>query len=80
MNLYKVTRKDGRFPYDEYDSFVASATSPTNAKGMHPSGDHGLTDARWQRDWPLPAELNCKLIGWCDHKRPRVVVASFNAG
>lgn len=66
--------------WDEYEEFVVSARTPAEAKGIHPRGDSGLTDAEWVRDWVLPAGLNATLLGVCNHKRPRVVVASFNAG
>ncbi len=71
MNLYLVSRTDS-VGYDEFDSMVVAAETPSKAVRMKPASYYGKLST--------PDNLKVKLVGTTTGKRPTVILASFNAG
>lgn len=74
MNLYLLERndvpKDGRIPYDSYDSAVVAAESEDEARRVEVGG----RDA-----WPAPKHVDVKFIGVASPDvEPGIVLASYN--
>jgi hypothetical protein len=83
MNLYKITRGDDEVDYNQYDSAVVAATSPSDAKTIHPDGSY-VTDERKNRmydTWVPLSEVEVTYLGKAAKGVKRgVIIASFNAG
>ena len=77
MKLYLIVRPDNG-GYDTYDSAVVCASSPLDARHVHPTGRDWL---RWDETWVSPDRVKVIYIGRARCRMERgVVVASFNAG
>jgi len=94
LGIYKVERTD-EYRFDEYDSFVCAATSPSQARAMHPchgdepdqEPDNGLGYPSFSSQlrrctWPVkPDTLRVTLIGRAyPGQEAGIILASFNAG
>jgi hypothetical protein len=94
LKIYLLTQTNNR-GYDTYDSCVVVASSPEDARLMHPCGDMAWNGNRWAYTDGSPPSLWGAAAGWAYHPdnvtveeigvtladtAPRVVCASFNAG
>lgn len=80
MNLYLISQNVNN-NYDTYDSAVVCATTPEDAKHMHP--DEGLE--QWNGlanyEWVATEDVKVVWIGTAgDDIKRGVIIASFNAG
>lgn len=80
MKLYLVARTDD-VGYDEYDSFVCAAQSEDGARNMTP---YIGSPEPWVID---TSQLKVQYLGITDPRsdfdadyKPRIILASFNAG
>jgi hypothetical protein len=86
MNIYKVTREDGNWDYDQYEEMVVYAASPEEAKKIHPWGDSIIWDDmkdQWSinNGWPHIDILFAELLGKAkENARAGVITASFKSG
>ena len=83
MNIYKVSQT-GNNDYDTFDSMIVIAESEEDARWMRPDGrswdEISCLRLSWD-DWYWPEECTVELIGEAlPGARPKVVLASFNAG
>ena len=87
LYLWLVSRT--RHAYDEYDAFICCASSPQQARLIHPHGDHGYdwNGEEWgctgSSSWPdWPEDLRVTFAGMAapDIAAGTVLLASFNAG
>lgn len=73
-NIYLISRKDD-YDYDEYDSFVISASSSIKARGI--ASENAGDECGYV--WTIPKHSKIKKIGKTNQKEG-VILASFNAG
>lgn len=70
--------------YDTYDSAVVVAENVESARLMHPSrfvdSEWHTDPEEWKHSWAHPKDVKAEVIGVSNEKKPRVVLASFNAG
>ncbi len=84
MNIYKITQTENN-GYDTYDSAIVVAKSGEEAKKMHPNGKDKLPKeesdynySSWVND---PKDVTAVKVGETTYyKKPKVLLASFNAG
>ncbi len=93
MKIYLLTQSRNR-GWDTYDSCVVVASSPDEARLMHPRGDRVWNGREWaytdgtpsmwgsERGWAYhPDNVTVEEIGvTLADTAPRLVCASFNAG
>jgi hypothetical protein len=94
MKIYLLTQNQNR-GWDTYDSCVVVASSPEEARLMHPEGERVWDGREWiyangtdpslqylRKDWAYhPDNVTFEEIGTANGgDRPRVVCASYNAG
>ncbi len=88
MKIWLVERPDkDDIGYDEYDSFVCQAHTADEARSLHPDPDYqNRLDDAWRSGGWFPRTrlylLNVALLGISivQNDKPRVILASFNAG
>ena len=92
MKLYKISQSINN-DYDTYDSAVVVASSPQQAKRIHPSDLYG-TPAIYEENDPhyvwkehdtwahRPGQVTVEYLGTAapTYKKPTIICASFNAG
>lgn len=92
MKIYLLTQSHNR-GFDTYDSCVVVASSPNEARLMHPRGDRIWNGREWaytdgtvllwasEAGWTHPDNVAVEEIGvTLADTAPKVVCASFNAG
>jgi hypothetical protein len=80
--LWLVRRTD-HVGWDEWDAVVVVASSADEARAIHPNGWELWDGERWIESacgWATPDTLAVERLGEADDGKPRVVLASFNAG
>jgi hypothetical protein len=86
MNIYKVTREDGNWDYDQFEEVIVYANNPEEAKRIHPHGDSITWDNendKWSAysGWPHIDRLYAELLGKAkETARVGVIAASFKGG
>jgi hypothetical protein len=83
MNIYLLTQ-DLLTGYRTYYSCVVYASTPDEARKIHPDGYSRLPidKAMWDEfgDWPdYPEDINVEYLGSTESAAPGVICASFNA-
>lgn len=82
--LFLLTREDGKFEYDTYDSAVVAAYTEEEAREIHPGRDR-LKEFGIDPDpseWVEKEGVNAREIGvaWSGIKAGEILCASYNAG
>lgn len=89
MNIYKLSQTENK-GWDTFDSMIVIAENEDQAKLMFPhsdnlEGDYDFSTNYWGRldYWATsPKNVNVELLGMCyfSDSKPKIVLASFNAG